>query len=103
MYEELIAKLRAGEKVFPGWTLYGYFVEPYSLTAEDLRQAANAIEKYSTSKPITNADLIRTMSDEELAEKFWMFTCVHAFDNKVKCKDDGCRKCWLRWLKEECE
>lgn len=52
---------------------------------------------------ITNGDRIRAMSDEELAEKFFLFPCVHVLDDKVKCKDDGCKKCWMRWLREECK
>lgn len=54
-------------------------------------------------KQMTNADRIRAMSDEELAEKFFLFPCVHVLDDKVKCKDDGCKKCWMRWLREECK
>lgn len=51
--------------------------------------------------PRTNGDRIRAMSDEELAEKFFLFPCVHVLDDKVICKDDGCKKCWMRWLREE--
>ena len=54
-----------------------------------------------TKKPKTNADRIRSMTDEELAEKFFLFPCVHVLDDKVICKDDGCKKCWMRWLREE--
>ena len=54
-------------------------------------------------KPMTNGDKIRSMSDEELAERFYMFLCVHFLDDKVECKDDGCRKCWMKWLREEAE
>lgn len=48
----------------------------------------------------TNADRIRSMTDEELAERFYLFMCVHVLDVKVKCKDDGCKKCWLNWLRD---
>lgn len=50
--------------------------------------------------PKTNGDFIRSMSDEELATKLYLFICVHVFDSKVKCEDNGCKKCWLDWLKE---
>lgn len=57
----------------------------------------------SLNKPITNADRIRAMSDEELAE--W-FNVMNGID-KV-CPDFGahncresCRECWLDWLKRE--
>lgn len=39
-------------------------------------------------KPLTNADHIRQMSDEELAK--WL--CVMNIDDK-------CYECWLDWLK----
>lgn len=55
---------------------------------------------YEIAEPITNADRIRSMSDEKLATKLYLFTCVHVFDSKVKCEDNGCKKCWLDWLKE---
>jgi hypothetical protein len=61
-------------------------------------------------KPITEADRIRSMTDEELAE-FAAGTgqgCAPG-KNLVECSfehKDGpveadCRKCWLDWLKEE--
>lgn len=51
----------------------------------------------------TNADRIRSMTDEELATKLYLFTCVHVFDSEVNCKRIGCKKCWLNWLKQEAE
>ena len=56
----------------------------------------------------TNADRIRSMSDEELA--VWLrnirysWTCVPR-DNGNRCSDfnDDCNACWLDWLKQECE
>ena len=50
---------------------------------------------------MTNADHIRAMTDDELAQRLYLSTCVHIFDNKVECKDNGCKKCWLDWLKQE--
>ena len=61
-------------------------------------------------KPVTNADKIRAMTDEELAkilcricppEKSPTETCFYAIgDNKdgVDCVDE---LCWLDWLKQE--
>ncbi len=49
-------------------------------------------------KPMTNADRIRSMTDEELAE--WLYErsdCVVTLD----CLDDSCDECILKWLKEE--
>ena len=50
---------------------------------------------------MTNADHIRAMTDDELAQRLYLSTCAHIFDNKVECKDNGCKKCWLEWLKQE--
>lgn len=58
------------------------------------------------SKPITNADRIRAMTDEKLAD--WLksirysWTCVPR-DNGNRCADfkDDCKACWLDWLKKE--
>ena len=55
-------------------------------------------------KPITNADRIRAMTDEELAELFANDNCgycrIHDF-----CFDKGCaincEDVWLDWLKQE--
>lgn len=61
-------------------------------------------------KPQTNADKIRAMNDEELAD--WMAINTDCFFCKVKNKnicslDDGtCAEEWRSWLKapvEECE
>ena len=48
----------------------------------------------------TNADRIRAMSDEELAKwcNDYNFNCP-----PVECKENGCEKCWLDWLKQEVE
>ena len=56
-----------------------------------------------TQKPVTNADRIRAMSDEELANKLYLGVCVRHFDDSHECKDNGCRKCWLDWLRQEAE
>jgi hypothetical protein len=63
----------------------------------------NAVGRENIGLPITNADRIRAMSDEELATKLYLFACVHALDSEVKCKDNGCKNCWLDWLKSPAE
>ena len=50
---------------------------------------------------MTNGDGIRTITDEELANKLYLGVCVRHFDDSHECKDSGCKKCWLDWLKEE--
>ena len=57
-------------------------------------------------KPITNADRIRSMSDEELAEFFEMIPhCGNpaTYTADGFCIDDGLRtkRQWLDWLKQE--
>ena len=56
---------------------------------------------YHTPKPITNADRIRAMTDEDLVNKLYLGVCVRHFDDSQECKDNGCRKCWFGWLKQE--
>ena len=58
----------------------------------------------SPNKPQTNADRIRAMSDEELAEfmRPWDSGCPRWKENPLPCSDwDNCGECWLKWLKEE--
>ena len=59
-------------------------------------------------KPITNADRLRSMSDEELAE--WLVTvpmsheevCPNPMPKECRGGDRGtCIQCWLDWLKKE--
>lgn len=57
---------------------------------------------------ITNADRIRAMSDEELAD--WLrnirfsWKCVPR-DNGNRCADfkDDCKACWFDWLRQEAD
>lgn len=61
-------------------------------------------------KPQTNADRIRSMSDEELAEfftpfyydgpKFYCPAQADVGEGECAAKSD-CRQCWLDWLKQE--
>ena len=46
-------------------------------------------------KPVTNADRIRSMTDEELAETI-MKQCAER-----ACPLTDCFKCWIDWLKQE--
>ena len=78
-------------------TIFGMAVKAEYAMPDDY----DFLVQYDPPKPQTNADRIRAMSGEELAEKFFPFLCVHVLDDKVICKDDGCKKCWMRWLREE--
>jgi hypothetical protein len=60
----------------------------------------------SKRKPKTNADRIRAMTDEELAEFFQNTTfCDSCFINKNECGTESysCIQRWLDWLKQEAE
>ena len=52
-------------------------------------------------EPQTNADRIRSMTDEELAELFHKICCPYSIGGKVDCNIEncGCGNCWLTWLK----
>lgn len=55
-------------------------------------------------KPITNADKIRAMTDEELAEMMSPNDsgCPPAMRGGVDCSGQiSCYRCWLDWLKQE--
>lgn len=60
--------------------------------------------RYATF-PQTNADRIREMSDEELAEK--MSRMAHCLYCPVRCgifcTDDECKAKWLSWLRSPVE
>lgn len=56
---------------------------------------------------MTNADKLRTMTDEEMANKFFG-SCPKIFGGygmtKEGCPDfETCEECWLDWLKREAE
>ena len=73
-----------------------------------------AERSFSPVKPITNADKIRQMSDDELAEFLakqeykkptfdgWVPLCNRVMGARI-CHENGCRKCWLDWLKQNVE
>ena len=48
----------------------------------------------------SNADRIRAMSGEELAEFLTEYRCVHKAPH---CREANCTQCWLDWLKEPAE
>lgn len=82
----------------------------YKLYKEDLEGHVRAQESFceevncKTKK--TNADKIRSMTDEDLAE--WLYkTIYHEASNLFQCKDipvnqcKDCKKCYLDWLQTE--
>ena len=62
-------------------------------------------------KPMTNADRIRAMTDEELMEflehDYWSIDYCKKdapIDQETKeCLLPSCKQCWLEWLKQEAD
>ena len=54
------------------------------------------------TEPMTNADIIRSMNDEELAE---IIACPKGLFDRMDCFDDNrdCKHCALEWLKQTAE
>lgn len=53
-------------------------------------------------RPLTNADRIRAMTDEELAALFYrQRTTDHTCPPGGRNCQHSCEKCWLDWLKQE--
>ena len=67
---------------------------------QDLRKIRSECEYY---RPITNADRIRNMTDEELAAFASELGC-HPSASAQTCRGvANCAECWLDWLKQEAE
>ncbi len=59
-----------------------------------------ALRRCGQLPPKTNADRIRSMTDEELAE--WLPFQMGACNMNEKCGNDcTCDACWFDWLKRE--
>lgn len=57
----------------------------------------NATDNY---EPMTNADRIRNMTDEELER---IIVCPCSIDMKMRCTETDCKKCGIAWLQREVE
>jgi hypothetical protein len=65
---------------------------------KELREKMNAIAAAINDPPKSNADCIRQMTDEELAESLsGSVACRHI----MCCLDTSCYECTLKWLKQE--
>ena len=74
----------------------------HSLSATEI----NALKKAYCAlnpEPTTNADHIRKMNDDELAEYLAHVGCRHADDDMYCLKQKRCKDCWLDGLREECD
>lgn len=56
-----------------------------------------------TEKPKTNADRIRSMTDEELAEVLFGSCIEHMGVEECSHPEEACKSCVLDWLKAESE
>lgn len=65
------------------------------------KELLNALD--SVKKPQTNADRIRSMSDEELASFIDSETNNCAPHGDCKKVYDDCKACWLYWLQQPAE
>ena len=66
----------------------------------------NNVTHYEEPKPMTNADRIRAMSDEELAKEKAVSVNCHLCLLRKTCKDDdmeSCYKLWLEWLQRDAQ
>ena len=56
------------------------------------------------AQPYTNADHIRSMTDEYLSQ--WLSDCCPPNDKRTSCcgeesgDPNSCKKCWMDWLKQ---
>ena len=51
----------------------------------------------------SNADKIRAMSDEELADYFGELTCFPGASREICRGVSNCYWCWLKWLEQEAQ
>jgi len=97
----------ASDKILNSW-----FITHGTPNGYEIHFATPDMEKYLAvqeecrrqirhAKPMTNADRIRQMTDEELAE--YLGTDLDGCVGRKCVIDDNtdCQKCWLDWLKQE--
>lgn len=80
--------------------------EKYPCSANERKLMLSCPAFYPKTKPMTNADRIRAMTDEELAGFFEGYVdcvyCPRHLDNERCMNDDGsCFHAWVNWLKQE--
>lgn len=82
--------------------------EHLSPMSDTCRECGIAMLNYEEAKPkpITNADRIRAMTDEELADRIMGFVRCEACEREfhIECNPlMTCRGVWLEWLKSPVE
>lgn len=75
---------------------------------DECKMCANADNEYCFAcdngnqfKPMTNAERIRAMTDEELAEFFTFCDSCVIFKDECRTKGYACKQRWIDWLKQE--
>lgn len=73
--------------------------------SEQMQKLANRYEKATGKKFCgkTNAQKIRGMSDEELAEFISSIPMCVGKDEDLNCEIDVCKECFLKWLQQPAE
>jgi predicted Zn-ribbon and HTH transcriptional regulator len=69
---------------------------------ERMFQCPNCYAQMGEPKKLTNADRVRQMTDEELAEKLRCDSCLYQ-DMKSECESSECVHGILAWLQKEVE
>lgn len=71
--------------------------------AYDIPDDYDFLVQYEPPQPKTNADRIRSMTDEELVEFLAPYNsgCPKEHGSVMACHELGCYKCWSIWLKKE--
>ena len=82
---------------------YTILREALDMAISALRQQDVADKDVGKNEPLTNAQKIRAMSDEELAELIDRETdsCAPTGDCEKMSRD--CKACWLEWLQQPAE
>ena len=68
-----------------------------------LRQQDVADKDVGKNESLTNAQKIRAMSDEELAEFISSIPMCVGKDEDLNCEIDVCKECFLKWLQMPAE
>ena len=107
------ARAKAKRGMIPATKIgYDWFIEPDAENVDHRRKGA-IVEK----RKFTNADRIRAMSDEELAELLYSIqsledevkfcknkdVCADILDDGKKIPDNMCKECLIEWLQSESE
>ena len=73
--------------------------------SEQMQKLADRYEKATGKKFCgkTNAQKIRAMSDEEMAEFISSIPMCVGKDEDLNCEIDVCKECFLKWLQQPAE